>query len=282
MSTQRQYSSDVVQIAQQYYNSSDADRFYATIWGGEDIHIGLYTTPDEPIFDASQRTVARMASMLNNINRDSQVIDLGAGYGGSARYLAHQYGCAVTCVNLSEVQNERNRQLNREQGIDHLIEVIDGSFEEVPKDDATYDAIWSQDAFLHSGNRRQVLEEARRLLKPGGEMIFTDPMQSDDCPEGVLQPILDRIHLSTLGSFGFYQDTARELGFEVIEIIDLTSQLSTHYGRVRQELEQRTDEMEQVVSRDYINRMLTGLSHWVEGGQRGYLNWGILHFRLKP
>ena len=29
------------QTAATYYNSDDADQFYAHVWGGEDIHIGL-------------------------------------------------------------------------------------------------------------------------------------------------------------------------------------------------------------------------------------------------
>ena len=33
--------SEAVSIARDYYNSDDADNFYAIIWGGEDIHIGL-------------------------------------------------------------------------------------------------------------------------------------------------------------------------------------------------------------------------------------------------
>ena len=33
-------------VAATYYDSSDADRFYAEIWGGEDIHIGLYETAE--------------------------------------------------------------------------------------------------------------------------------------------------------------------------------------------------------------------------------------------
>ena len=32
---------DVVQTARDYYNSDDAETFYSTVWGGEDIHIGL-------------------------------------------------------------------------------------------------------------------------------------------------------------------------------------------------------------------------------------------------
>jgi ubiquinone/menaquinone biosynthesis C-methylase UbiE len=45
------------------------------------------------------------------------------------------------------------------------------------------------------------MTEVDRVLKPGGELVFTDPMQADDCPDGVLQPVLDRIHLESLGSF---------------------------------------------------------------------------------
>lgn len=275
----REYTG-VVRTAQEYYNSSDADRFYATIWGGEDIHIGMYRTPDEPIFDASQRTVETMAQALKTLSKDSTVIDVGAGYGGSARYLAKHYGCTVYCLNLSEAQNERNRRMNREQGLEHLIEVVDGSFEDIPCDDGMFDIAWSQDALLHSGNRRRVLEEVRRVLKPGGEFIFTDPMQSDDCPPGVLQPILDRIHLDTLGSFAFYRDALQSLGFQEVQVLDHTEQLPRHYGRVAAELKQRYDEITSIVSQSYVDRMLQGLGHWVEGGQKGYLSWGIIHFQL--
>ena len=32
-------------VARDYYNSSDADHFYAQVWGGEDIHVGMYASP---------------------------------------------------------------------------------------------------------------------------------------------------------------------------------------------------------------------------------------------
>jgi sarcosine/dimethylglycine N-methyltransferase len=271
--------SDVVKTAQTYYNSSDADRFYATVWGGEDIHIGIYTSPEETIFDASARTVRKMAEKLTSISAESRVIDVGAGYGGAGRYLASTYGCRVACLNLSEAQNERNRMLNQQRNLAHLVEVVDGSFEEIPYEDTTFDAAWSQDAILHSGNRRKVLEEVRRVLKPGGEFVFTDPMQSDTCPEGVLEPILSRIHLNTLGSVTFYRQVALDLGFQQVEFEDLTEQLVNHYGRVRQELQSRYDELVNTISKDYIDRMIVGLGHWVDGGNNGYLSWGIISMR---
>jgi len=275
------YVSEAVNVARDYYNSQDADTFYHTIWGGEDIHIGLYASDDEPIAAASRRTVELMASKLNGLHKDSRVLDIGAGYGGSMRYLAKTFGCQCVALNLSEAENARDRERNAEQGLADLIEVVDGSFEELAFPNASFDVVWSQDAILHSNKRRQVLEEVVRVLEPGGEFIMTDPMQADDCPPDVLQPILDRIHLETLGTPGFYRRTLVELGMEELGYEDLTDQLVNHYARVLGELERQEDKLKQHgrVSEDYIERMKKGLGHWVEGGRKGHLAWGILHFR---
>jgi len=274
-------SSQAVSVARDYYDSNDADNFYYIIWGGEDIHIGLYQTPDEDIGAASRRTVQTMAGRLEGLNQESRVLDMGAGFGGAARWLAKTHGCKVTALNLSTVQNERDRQMNKEQGLDRLVEVVDGSFEEVPLPDGSFDFIWSQDAILHSGNREMVMDEVTRLLKPGGQFVFTDPMASDQCPEGVLQPILDRIHLENLGSPGFYQDALVRRGLTDLGFDERTHQLVNHYARVLDETACREGEICSVVSQDYIDRMKRGLMHWVEGGKRGHLAWGIFHFE-KP
>lgn len=271
--------SNAVETAREYYNSEDADNFYSIIWGGEDIHIGLYKDDVEPIADASRRTVQRMAERIKNLNADSRVLDLGAGYGGAARYLAQTYGCKVTALNLSEKENERDRELNREHKLDHLIDVVDASFESVPAEDGAFDVVWSQDAFLHSGQRETVINEIARVLSSGGELIFTDPMQADDCPEGVLQPVLDRIHLDTLGSVAFYREMAAKYGMRELHVEPMTEYLVKHYSRVREELSKAEHNLQGKVSPDYIERMHKGLGHWVEAGNNGYLTWGILHFQ---
>jgi sarcosine/dimethylglycine N-methyltransferase len=273
--------SAVVETARDYYNSDDADNFYFHIWGGEDIHIGLYEREDEPIFDASRRTVESMAATLSGLGPGCRVLDIGAGYGGAARYLAKTYGCRVVALNLSEKENERDRQMNREQGLDETIEVIDASFEKIPFPDESFDVVWSQDAILHSGERARVIAEAARVLKPGGEMVFTDIMQVEDVDAEALQPVLDRIHLDSLGSLSFYRDALSANGLEEVAFSDHTAQLPRHYARVLGETEARSEEIDKLVSDAYITRMKTGLRHWVDAGNKGRLQWGILHFR-KP
>ena len=248
---------------------------------GEDIHIGLYDHSGEPIADASRRTVERMAGKLG-LTEDSVVLDLGSGYGGSARYLASTYGCRVLALNLSEVENQRHKELNAARSLSGLIEVVDGSFEDIPYPDDQVDMVWSQDAFLHSGNRVRVLEEVARVLKPGGQLIFTDPMAVDDCPPGVLQPILDRIHLDDMGSPGFYARELARLGFVASPggFEEHREQLITHYARVLEETErQEAEGLAAEVSHDYLSQMKIGLARWVAAGRDGHITWGILHYR---
>lgn len=272
-------AASATQVAETYYDSADADNFYRLIWGGEDIHIGLYAE-GRTISDASRETVLVMANRVAALKRPgTKVLDIGAGYGGAARVLARHFEAEVTCLNLSEKENERNRQLTAAQELADRVQVRHGSFEAIPEADESFDVVWSQDAILHSGNREKVLSEVARVLKPGGDFIFTDPMQSDDLADpAALQPIYDRIHLTSLGSLAFYRQSLAALGFAERGVDLQTEQMRTHYARVGAELRQRRAEIAPEVSSGYIDRMLKGLQHWVDGAEAGLLVWGILHF----
>lgn len=270
--------SEAENIAEQYYDSSDADTFYERVWGGEDIHIGLYESGLD-IYEASRRTVVKMAQNLADLNEQCRVLDLGAGYGGAARYLAKTFGCKVTCLNLSETQNARNRELCQQQNLQDNVSVVHGSFENIPEEHNSFDVVWSQDAFLHSGKRHVVLQEVARVLQPGGELIFTDPMQADDCPQDVLKPVYDRLHLDSLASVAFYRKTLAALGFMEILYEPLTHQLRQHYFQVGESLRSDYKTLSGDVSHQYLDRMITGLDNWVKAADDNYLAWGILYFQ---
>lgn len=265
-----------IAVARDYYDSDEADGFYSAIWGGEDIHIGIYEATDD-IRAASRHTVDRMAAKLGDL-AGKRVIDLGSGYGGAARVLAGEKGAHVTCLNLSSVENERNRKLTADAGLSDSIEVVDGSFDAMPFADASFDIAWSQDAILHAPDRGAVLDEVARVLKPGGLFAFHDPMQADDLADtGALQPIYDRIHLPDLASIGFYRDELAARGFTELGTEVLTGQLGTHYRRVREDLLARQEELG--LPEAFVSRMSAGLGHWVDGAANGNLRWAIMLYR---
>ena len=158
----------------------------------------------------------------------------------------------------------------------------DASFEALPVEDGLHSAACSQDAMLHSSDRAKVFREVARALRPGGVFVFTDPMQADDCPRGVLDPILARIHLVSLGSVAVYRVHAAEAGLELVSFDDHTPQLVTHYTAVRRATTLRTGELlEAGVEAGYLERMIAGLGHWIEGGKKRHLRWGVFTI-VKP
>lgn len=269
--------SSVVSRTRDYYNSNKVLAFQQLVYNNSDhCSIGLYKE-QESIHEAMYATVQRMAAQIPLTASDT-VLDMGAGYGGAARYLVQTSGCSVDCLNLSKAQNKRNRELNRQHGFAAKIRVIEGNFEEIVLADGYYDVVWSQDALLFSSNRVGMLQEVLRVLKPGGHFIFTDPMQGSDCSEETLKPLLQRLHLDSLASFDFYSSTAERLGFEEVQLIDLTEQLSRHYARLLEEINAQYEIFLRACGREYIEHQRHGLQHWIKAGKKRHLNWGILHF----
>lgn len=271
---------DAERVAAAAYDNPGADWFYSQIWGGQDIHLGLYREPGESIAVASHRTMEHMVARLEQ-SAISDIADLGSGYCGAARFLGQRFGARVLAVNVSREQNDRARALNRDAGLGEDITVVEGSYTDVPAEDASFDLAWSQDAFLHSDERGLAISEAARVLRPGGELMFTDPMSADDTPSDQLGPVLERLHLPSLGSPAQYRADASAAGLVEVGFEDHTEQLATHYGRVLEETQARLDELRQAADDEFLDRMMRGLEHWVDAGSRGLLAWGIFHFR-KP
>ena len=268
--------------ARDYYNSPSSDNFYYTIWGGEDIHIGIYNSSSDTIKLASQRTVERIAA-LTSIHPSTRVLDLGAGYGGAARWLARTYGCKVTCLNLSEVQNVRNRAMSKEQGLGELIEVVDGAFESLPFEEGTFDLVWSQDSFLHSNEQEAIVKEISRVLvKKGGNVVFTNIMAAQEADPERMVPIKKRLSLENdLATRDFFLKEFAKHGFEDAGFVIKTEHLVTHYSKVMAALSDAASAAGSAsgISDDFVENTKAGLKHWVDGGNDGQLEWGIFHFR---
>lgn len=271
--------STAANTARNYYNSDDAEYFYSTLWGGEDIHVGLYESDDHPVVDASNRTVERMGELVHDkLVPRAHVLDIGGGYGGPARYLAEHFDVNVVSLNLSDIQNERARRLTADRHLDDRVSIVDGDFENICYNNASFDVVWSQDAMLHSGNRARVLEEVARVLKPGGVFVFTDPMAADGIAMDELQPVLARLDLDSMSSPGFYREELARHGLTEQTFEDHTDQLTRHYDRIHRELDAHRDELNQHISQSYLENMKKGLKNWVEAGSSGKLAWGIMVF----
>ncbi|MFD0363525.1 SAM-dependent methyltransferase [Nocardia sp. GCM10030253] len=268
------------ETARRYYDRDDVNGFYTAVWGGENIHIGMYSDAGESVATAARRTVTTMAGMVaEHLGPGRMVLDLGAGYGGPARHLATHFGGHIVAVNISGVQNRRHHEINAARRSSGHIDIVTASFEELPFGDGQFDVVWSQDALSHSDDQGKALREARRVLEPDGRLIFTDLMAANDAAMETLRSVIARTCAESLPTPGSYYRQLTENGFAPIDFIDYSGHLLTHYRTITAETRRRATDLAAHISPPYLEGLLENLPLWVNACRDGRLRWGIFHCR---
>jgi ubiquinone/menaquinone biosynthesis C-methylase UbiE len=101
-----------------------------------------------------------------------KVLDLGCGIGGPARTLAAEFGCRVTGLDIMEEYCEAATLLTHYLGLSDKVAFECADVSRLPCDDAAYDAVWSQHVLANIADKRAILREVHRVLRPGGTYAF--------------------------------------------------------------------------------------------------------------
>ena len=99
------------------------------------------------------------------------------GSGGYALHLAEKVGCRLVGldINAAGVRNANQLELATGFASRAHFEQCDVS-KNLPFDDKTFDAVFSNDVLCHVPGRLEVMGEIFRVLKPGGRMLFSDAL----------------------------------------------------------------------------------------------------------
>lgn len=117
--------------------------------------------------------VNRAVITLLDLRTDERVLDIGAGMGPST-VLAARAGAHVVAVDSMPFMRgvlgaRRIWQHSRKR-----IEIIDGTAEHLPAQDAGVDATWAVNAMHHWTDLHAGVAELHRVLRPGGRLVLVD------------------------------------------------------------------------------------------------------------
>ncbi|MBA4761183.1 class I SAM-dependent methyltransferase [Sphingomonas sp.] len=174
-------------------------------------NMGLFL-PDTADFSAACDNM--MAKVADKFRRNQgPLLDVGCGLGGTTEYLARYFPVdGVYGINVSDYQIEQCRA-----------RVPEAHFEVMPAEnmrfpDAMFDALVSVEAALHFKGRREFLDEARRVLKPGGEIVVADMVFQGE-PRAFPKVLAGQECYPDLAT---YRALWESCGFADIEIEDIT------------------------------------------------------------
>lgn len=120
---------------------------------------------------ASGRDLVRLAECLLT-EKEAHLLDMGCG-GGHASYVAAQYVKRVVAYDLSEKMLAVVSQTAKQRGYMHL-STVQGYVEFLPFDDESFEIVISRYSAHHWHDVGRAMREVKRVLKPGGKVIFID------------------------------------------------------------------------------------------------------------
>ena len=173
------------------------------------------------------------------------VVDLCAGLGGPARYLAAHYGVNVVCVELNAKRAAGARELTHRVGLTRRVRVVRGDAQRIPLKNDCVDAIISQEALLHVPDKGAAIHEAHRVLSPGGLLAFTDWALPALLPQADLEVMWQGIAAQTVQTYESYRALIRGAGFQLRSEEDLTE----HWGVILAERFRMYTELRDVTGR---------------------------------
>jgi phosphoethanolamine N-methyltransferase len=158
---------------------------------------------------------------LVQLGPESCVLDVGCGIGGSAFYMARNFGCAVDGIDLSSEMIRVARQRAKEEELETKVQFFEGDCLTVQYPRHEYHLIYSRDVFLHIPDKRVLLAALRRNLAPAGRLLFTDYIRGHAAPSKEFQAYVDK-HGYSLENLESYRGLLSEAGFAVLRAEDLT------------------------------------------------------------
>jgi len=201
---------------------------------GEDLGQSSWMTVDE---------LDRFGEWLE-LHSASRLLDVGCGSGGPALHLSETTGATVVGVDVLEEGIAAGTAQAQARGLTEKATFVRADAgERLPFEDETFDAVLSIDAMCHLPNRLGVLEEWRRVTRPGARVLFTDPTIITGPVTG--DEIADR---SAIGVYVFSiasmnEELLGEAGFDLLRREDLTENMARVAGRWRDAREQLSDEL---------------------------------------
>jgi SAM-dependent methyltransferase len=178
------------------------------------------------------------------LTAESHALEVASGSGGPALYLARSTGCRVTGIDANESGVATATEMAARSGDSDRVRfrVADANAS-LPFDEDSFDALLCMDSMNHFPNRLAVFREWRRVLRPGGRALFTDPVV-------VTGPVTnDELALrSSIGLFLFVPPGVNErlidgAGLRLVRQEDVTDNAALVAGRWHRARQAHRDEL---------------------------------------
>jgi ubiquinone/menaquinone biosynthesis C-methylase UbiE len=115
-----------------------------------------------------------------DLTLEKQVLDVGCGLGGAARFAASRYGCQVTGIDLTPEFIETGKVLCAWVKLDNRVSLHLGSALAMPFADCAFDCAYMLHVGMNIHDKAKLCSEVSRVLRPNSLFGIYDVMRIGD------------------------------------------------------------------------------------------------------
>ena len=208
--------------------------FYRRFWG-EHVHHGYWddsTDPLEP--QTAQERLIEVVAEAARLSRDAKVLDVGCGFGGSARWLAEHGDARVLGWTLSRTQARyaAAARVRVRTGAGAWL-IVQADAETWPARAGAFDVVWIVECLEHLDDKPRAISAAARSLRPGGALALCTWMAGSVAANGLAHEVAEAFLCPALATPGEHARWAEDAGLCVEIQRDLTSNVRPTWEHVR-------------------------------------------------
>ena len=219
---------------QRYYEEAGPD--YAAWSPHFNMHFGFFRwgmNPfrREPMLEQMNQEIQRRLHL--DSTRPARILDMGCGLGATLRSFARRLPKSdLNGITLVPWQLEQGRQLNRSCPEAQSITLTLGDYEHTSERPQSFDAVYAIESscYAHGANKSAFLQEAHRLLRPGGRIVVADGFLGPGKLRGPQKLLFRKLCecwvIDTFGEVDKFASELQRLGFGEIIVENVQSRVT--------------------------------------------------------
>lgn len=202
-----------------------------------------------------------------DIEAGSEILDVGCGLGGPARFLAATCHCHVTGIDLSQPFVDVGTMLTDRCGLASNLAFRCADALDLPFGEGSFDAAWTQHVAMNIANRERFYGEIYRVLKPRSRLAIYDVVAGDGRDLIFPVPWARRSEMSFLITSDVMKVVLAKTGFTEESWVDKSAASLTWFAELESRVKSSPPLGISVVMGPQFLEMARNLAHNLQAGR---------------
>ncbi|GAB2503309.1 SAM-dependent methyltransferase [Nocardiopsis aegyptia] len=218
---------------------------------GGNLHVGYWPDGDRgsgSMREATDRLTDLLAEELD-ARPGQRILDAGCGTGRPALRLARTRRVDLLGVDISPGHVKQTTDHAREEGLSDQVTAEQADVMDLPFPDASFDAAWAVESLPHVPDRVRALGEIRRVLRPGGRVVFTICVERRPVSAPVREFLTDYYDTvnATYPPLASVPGMVVDAGLELVRLTDIGENIFSTMARVKEGFDEAAEDLESSV-----------------------------------